>query len=149
MVEVNVTRQGEGRIITWPGVRALVKEDGTLTGGRLAIIETELAPSLFSPPQHIHRSIEEIFYILEGELSFKVGEEVISASVGTQVLIPRGVPHTFYNSTDKPVRFTNTLAPAMFLPYLYELEILFRSGTPTPQIIGELMAHYETDLVLP
>jgi mannose-6-phosphate isomerase-like protein (cupin superfamily) len=146
-MDVNVIRQGEGRSITWPGVRALVKEDGTLTGGGLAIIETELAPSLFSPPQHIHRSIEEIFYILEGELTFKVGEQVICASVGTQVTIPRGVPHTFYNSTDKTVRFTNTLAPAMFLPYLYEFEILFRSGTPTLQTIGELLARYDSELV--
>jgi mannose-6-phosphate isomerase-like protein (cupin superfamily) len=146
-MSVNVTRQEEGRIITWPGVRALVKEDGTLTGGGVAIIETELAPSLFSPPQHIHRSIEEIFYVLEGELTFKVCEEVICASVGTQVTIPRGVPHTFYNSSDKPVRFTNTLVPAMFLPFLYELEILFRSGPPTPQTIGDLMARYDTELV--
>lgn len=44
---------------------------------------------------HLHREMEESFYILDGRFTFTVGEERIEAEPGTYLLVPRGTAHTF------------------------------------------------------
>jgi quercetin dioxygenase-like cupin family protein len=44
---------------------------------------------------HLHREIEESFYILDGRFTFTVGEERIEAVPGTYLLVPRGTAHAF------------------------------------------------------
>jgi hypothetical protein len=46
-------------------------------------------------PLHTHRREDEIWYVLEGEIRFVVGEEARVAGPGAFVYIPRNVPHTF------------------------------------------------------
>lgn len=50
------------------------------------------------PTQHIHKTEEEAFYILEGAVNIKIGEQTIRGTVGSFVLIPRGTVHTFWNA---------------------------------------------------
>jgi len=75
-----------------------------------------IAPRRHGPPAHFHRAEDDAFFILEGELTFAggEGEEPIAAPAGTFVLVPPGVPHTFFNATDEPVRIFNVHAPAGF-----------------------------------
>jgi quercetin dioxygenase-like cupin family protein len=42
---------------------------------------------------HLHRGMEESFYVLDGEFTFTVGEEKIPAGPGAYILVPRGTPH--------------------------------------------------------
>jgi quercetin dioxygenase-like cupin family protein len=53
------------------------------------------APFGDSPPLHIHRTEDEIFYILEGDFRFKLGEAERRATTGATLLVPRGTPHTY------------------------------------------------------
>ncbi len=47
------------------------------------------------PSAHVHRQHEEVFYILEGELTFSIGDETLLAPKGTLVVVPRGARHSF------------------------------------------------------
>ena len=65
---------------------------------------------------HVHDDEDDAFYILEGELTFALGEdgEEVVAGPGTFVLVPPGVRHGFSNRAETPVRMLNLHAPAGF-----------------------------------
>jgi quercetin dioxygenase-like cupin family protein len=82
---------GEGRTI--PGTVAItLKATSEETGGSIGFLEATSFPG-YGPPRHIHRSHDELFYVLEGEFLFLVGERQLSALPGTFVFIPRGTVH--------------------------------------------------------
>jgi len=83
--------------------------DSGETGGRFALIET-LSRKGTEPPRHIHRNEDEAWYVLEGEISFYVGDETRRAAPGSLVFAPRGVPHSFVFETDV-IRMLIVLAP--------------------------------------
>jgi mannose-6-phosphate isomerase-like protein (cupin superfamily) len=63
---------------------------------------------------HTHLDEDDAFYILEGELTFVLGDEEVVASAGTFVLVPPGVVHGFRNDGSRVVRMLNIHAPAGF-----------------------------------
>ncbi len=48
-----------------------------------------------SPPLHIHRTEDEIFHVIEGELTLRVGDDEFSAGSGETLNAPKGIPHTY------------------------------------------------------
>jgi quercetin dioxygenase-like cupin family protein len=64
------------------------------TAGRLTAWE-ELLPHRSSPPLHVHHDEDEAWYVLDGELTFQVADATWSATAGSFVWAPRGLPHTF------------------------------------------------------
>jgi mannose-6-phosphate isomerase-like protein (cupin superfamily) len=79
---------GEGRKI--PGTDAMtLKATSEQTGGSIGFLEATSSPGS-GPPRHVHHSSDELFYVLEGEFLFLVGERQVSALPGTFVFIPRG-----------------------------------------------------------
>ena len=74
----------------------------------------EIQPHRGGPPIHAHAAEDDSFYILEGELTFTVEDEVVVAGPGTFVLVPPGLQHTFRNDGDALVRMVNIHAPAGF-----------------------------------
>src|SRR5215212_11281142 len=82
---------GEGRTI--PGTDAMtLKATSEETGGSIGFLEATSLPG-YGPPRHIHHSSDELFYVLEGEFLFLVGERRVSAMPGTFVFITRGTVH--------------------------------------------------------
>jgi mannose-6-phosphate isomerase-like protein (cupin superfamily) len=73
----------------------------------------EIAPGRELEP-HVHAEEDDAFYILEGEMTFVLGDEEVAAPPGTFVLVPPGVEHAFRNDQDRPVRMLNIHAPAGF-----------------------------------
>ena len=65
---------------------------------------------------HVHADEDDAFYILDGEITFALGEQgdEVVAGPGTFVLVPPGVRHGFSNRTDEVVRILNLHAPAGF-----------------------------------
>ena len=63
---------------------------------------------------HVHHHHTDLFYVLDGELTFEVEGKEVVAPAGTFVLVPPGVEHTFANRTDVEVRILNIHAPAGF-----------------------------------
>lgn len=120
----HVTRAGEGPTQErYAGLRVRSVLDGEVTGEDLAIVEFGLDARRLVPP-HKHVAEDEVSYVLEGEVGFRVGDETFTASAGTSVYKPRGVFHTFWNATDQPARILEVIVPA-------GLERSF-VGKPTP-----------------
>jgi mannose-6-phosphate isomerase-like protein (cupin superfamily) len=69
------------------------RDEGAPPGG-INLLE-QVLPEGFSPPRHIHHNEDEIFYVLEGELEFRVGDEPVTLRPGDTLVAPRGIAHTF------------------------------------------------------
>jgi hypothetical protein len=82
-----------------------------------------LLPQGSSPPLHVHSREDEAFYVLNGELTFRLGDRLVPASAGTFLWGPRNVPHQF--RVDSPTARLLTL----FVPGGGE-EIFFHMSRP-------------------
>ena len=109
--EGTVRLPGEGQSTSLFGDTYVVKASGTETGGTLAVIEADLAPGSAGTPLHINTREDENYYVIEGTLSFRVGERTLEAPAGTFVHIPKGVVHTHWNATAAPVRLLASPRP--------------------------------------
>jgi mannose-6-phosphate isomerase-like protein (cupin superfamily) len=111
---------GEGEAVG----RSVIKADRP----ELACIEIVVAPGS-GVDLHFHRSQSDSFYVLEGELEFRIGDEIVRATPGMYVLAPPGVPHAFRNTGAAPARALNLHAPGGFARYMRELAGLRAAGT--------------------
>lgn len=100
---------GEGR--TLPGPEGItLKATGAETAGSIGFFEAT-SPAGFGPPRHIHHSHDELFYILEGEFLFAVGDQQITATAGAFVFIPRGTVHAPKVVGTQPGRVISAFIP--------------------------------------
>ncbi len=98
--------KNEGRIhghMQLKGVNANVldvKISGTDTEGNLAIFEQTSLSQGKGAPLHVHPFQDEIFYVLDGNYRFKVGEEDFYLSTGESIFLPRKVPHAWSQASE-------------------------------------------------
>lgn len=62
-------------------------------------------------PRHVHSVESESFYVIEGTLTFEIGDLIVQARPGTLIQGVPGVPHAFRNDTSKPARMISTSTP--------------------------------------
>jgi quercetin dioxygenase-like cupin family protein len=84
---------GEGDARWVMGELDTIKATAAQTGGLFGLKESK-APRGSGPPLHVHEHEDEACYVLEGEVTFFVGEDVIPASTGAWVYLPRRIPHS-------------------------------------------------------
>jgi mannose-6-phosphate isomerase-like protein (cupin superfamily) len=101
---------GEGEAIWYVNNRATIIATAAQTGGAFSLVHMEVAIG-HGPPLHIHRAEDEAFWILEGPLTVRCGDEEFSAGPGSFVFTPRGVPHTFRLEGNLPARLLVLLTP--------------------------------------
>ncbi len=63
------------------------------------------------PPNHTHPTEDEMFYVLEGALTFNCGDETFDLEAGGFVFLPRGVEHGYTIRSDGEVRLLVVTAP--------------------------------------
>lgn len=110
-------REGEGQARWWLGSLTTIKATGKETGGRYSLVEV-LEPQGADGPLHVHHREDEAFWILEGELTFQIGDKTLEASPGTFIFGPRGVPHR-YRVDSGPARLLYLLSPSGFEELIY------------------------------
>jgi quercetin dioxygenase-like cupin family protein len=116
-VDPLVVAPGEGLTIQGPAGGPLTfKARAEQTGGELTVFENVIAPG-DGPPAHVHEAQDESWYVLEGTLRFKLGEEIRSAPAGSFVFVPRGTVHCFQNVGDGPARILVIFNPAGMEPF--------------------------------
>jgi quercetin dioxygenase-like cupin family protein len=116
-MEPRVVGPGEGRTIQGPAGGPLTFKLRTEdTDGSLTVFENVIAPG-DGPPAHFHEAQDESWYVLEGELRFKLGDEMRSAPAGSFVFVPRGTVHCFQNVGDGPARILVIFNPAGMEPF--------------------------------
>ena len=59
---------------------------------------------------HVHHSDDEAWYVLEGTLGFRLGEKTATASAGSAVLAPAGMPHSYWNAGPGRARYLRLFA---------------------------------------
>ena len=71
-------------------------------------------------PVHIHPTQDEFILVQEGELDLKLDGKWTKAKVGDLVCMPKGIPHGYFNKSDKPCRALFWVSPAGKLKNLFE-----------------------------
>ena len=122
---------GEGEALWWIGMLATIKATAEQTGGRYTLVEI-LAPEGFASPLHVHHLEDEGFWILEGEMTFYVGDQTVKARPGSLLFGPKEVPHAFAVDSG-PARLLFVLSPAGFEDLIREMGEPAREMTIPPQ----------------
>jgi quercetin dioxygenase-like cupin family protein len=143
MAEHSKLASGEGRSVSLRGTRVQFKVESDRANGA-SLTEWEALPG-FDTGLHVHERLEETWYVLDGELEFRVDGETFVAAAGATVFVPPQSAHGFANRTDRPARFLLTMSPPGHDRYFDELaEILEGDGPPAAEAIAELRRRYDT-----
>lgn len=124
-------KEGEGEARWWAGGLVTTKVTGEETGGLYSIVEV-LEPHGAAAPLHVHHNEDEAFYILEGEMTFYVGEETYKAGSGSFVFGPKDVPHTYIVDSG-PAKLLFVLSPAGFEGFIEAISEPAQARTLPPQ----------------
>lgn len=111
-------------------VRSVFKADGDETAGMYSISEWWLKPWTKGPGAHSHEE-DDVFYVLEGTVTFRVGDAWFDAKKGSFVVAPGGVVHDFENRTSKRAGFLNVSAPGNFEEHMPGIAQWFRERPPS------------------
>jgi len=129
--------------------RATILAGADETGGAVGMVDYRMPPGYKGPPAHIHPTFDEIFFIAEGALTFRLGDDQPTANTGDTVVVPGAVPHTFANFGGAAARVMIVLAPGGFESYFQELANLFAGGAPDREAIQKLSEQYGVTTVGP
>lgn len=106
--------------------------------------ETNSEPGQFVPV-HIHPDQDEFILVQEGQLELKLAGTWQTAKTGDLVRMPRGVPHGYFNKSDKPTRALFWVSPAGMLEQLFaKLDNL-----ADPEEVVKISAAHEVDFLPP
>lgn len=122
---------GEGRHYSMGGMSAIFKADGAETNATYNISEWWLEPNTQGPPAHAHPE-DDVFFVIAGTMHFLLEEEWFEAPVGTFVLVPGGVTHTFENRSGARAGALNIGAPGGFEEQMPKLVEWFARNPPGP-----------------
>jgi mannose-6-phosphate isomerase-like protein (cupin superfamily) len=117
---------GAGREYAMGPVRAVFKADGAETRAKYSISEWWLDPYTRGPGAHSHEE-DDVFFVLEGTLSFFVGGSWIDAPKGSFVVAPGGTLHDFENRTAERAGALNLSVPGDFEPAMTGIAEWFRA----------------------
>jgi mannose-6-phosphate isomerase-like protein (cupin superfamily) len=97
-------------------VVTLLAAGGQLGGPKSDFVIVEWADSGQSKwewiaPLHVHHADDEAWYVLEGMLRFRIGDEIREAGPGSAVLAPKGTPHAYGNAGGQPTRYLLVMTP--------------------------------------
>lgn len=125
----------------------VIKVSGADTAGSFFLSETTIEPGFPGPPLHRHERLHDMFYVLDGVLTMRLGDETHELGTGTFVCVPPGVTHTFCNSSEQPARFLNFNTPAGWEDYMRELGHAAASGPLSTETIGDIASRYDFQIV--
>jgi mannose-6-phosphate isomerase-like protein (cupin superfamily) len=131
---------GEGTVVPLPGATMVWKALSGRAWGDFVVGEFTAQPGFAGPRPHVHRTHEELFYVLEGEFDFLVGERTVRLGAGAFVAVPPGVAHDFRNPTGRPARWLGIACPGGLDRYFAEVGALVAEET-----LRELRLKYDTD----
>ncbi len=129
-----------GETLAFGEVTILVRASSEATGGAFTLFE-ELPP-LADTPLHVHEREDELFYVLEGEHVFQIGDEDFPASPGGVVFAPRGIPHAQRRVVPNEGRLLVLTAPAGLEGFFRELAAAQHAGTLGPDAYAGASRNY-------
>ena len=132
----DLTIRAEGGVAFEDGPdRGRILVFGHQTGGRYSLMEWTVAAGDGSEPSygaHLHREMEETFFVRQGRLQFLLGDDVTTLEAGDFVRVPPGVRHGYANHSGAPVELLVSFHPGGF----EELFLNYRTDQPSPPAEG-------------
>ncbi|WP_018620797.1 cupin domain-containing protein [Spirosoma luteum] len=117
------------------------------TNNQFSNVDVAVAPKQMGPPPHLHQDLDELMYVVEGTATVMIGKEIYEVQAGGWNFRPRRIVHTFWNASDKPLRFIDNYFNQNFEDYLEEAfhkilpDMIRRNLNPTsPEIANRLAA---------
>lgn len=93
----------------------------SMTNGLYSSVECAVAPKLMGPPPHYHKELDELMYVVDGTASILIGDDIVEVKAGGWHLRPRMLKHTFFNASEKPLRFIDMYFNQPFEEYLEQI----------------------------
>jgi len=131
-----------GEALNWIGELTILRVTGEESGGRYTLAEVWVTPEGLVP-LHVHHREDEAFYVLEGDLTFYVGDRTYEAPAGSFVFGPRDVPHR-YVVNSPTARLLMIFSPAGFEEFIRGTSVPAESLTPPAP--GEYEVDFEAVL---
>src|SRR5436309_9125957 len=100
------------------------------------------APPRWIAPLHLHRNDDEAWYVLEGSLCVKMGDEEVEVRAGSGVLVPRGTPHTYWNPGPERVRYLLVMTSRIY----GLIQEIHATKERSPAIMRELFEKFDSEL---
>ena len=122
MATAVVDRPGNEQAQAWWFLDLLVIEHRCAPGMEAVVLEMTL-PVGSSAPLHVHDNLDDTWYILEGEMVVRCGDDVSTVGAGYWVSMPRGVPHTFRVVGDRDARILLVHDNASFRDLIRDLGV--------------------------
>ncbi len=101
---------GQGEAFWFTNNLMTIKATAQSTRGAYGLIEA-LAPPGSGPPLHVHHREDEAFWVLEGTLTVRCGDQTFTAGAGSYTFLPRDIPHTFVVEGYSPTRILSICSP--------------------------------------
>ncbi|SDG51454.1 cupin domain-containing protein [Klenkia brasiliensis] len=140
-----VVRAGEGEDIDAAGVRHVFALTAGQTGGRVGLEEFTVPPGAVGARPHVHADHDEVFVVLDGELTLTTAGDAVVLGPGDTAAALRGTVHGYRNDTEQPARALCVYTPAGYEQYFRDVHAAVAAGQePTPELLGRLRARYGT-----
>ena len=124
-----VLAPGGGPTLTFMGMNLAYKVSSDETGGAWALIEHTLPPHFAGADLHWHKVTHTGFFVLEGQVTFKVAKQIFLMEPGGFASVPPQTMHTFSNEQDASARLLEILLPGGLENYFKELVALTQTET--------------------
>ena len=144
-----VVGPGKGKVWNMaPGRSAALKMLNGQTADSLMLFE-EVAPANTETPLHTHADSDEIAYVLSGEITFKIGDEITVGGPGTCAFMPRGLAHAWKNTGAEPARVLFLYAPGRAGKFFEEAVEMGRPFSVDDPHIAEASKRHGWEIVGP
>lgn len=124
-----VLAPGQGRAYPMGRISAIFKADEEETQSRYSVSEWWLEPRTQGPGAHSHDE-DDLFYVIQGVMSLRVGDEWFDCPQGAFVLVPGGTTHDFENRGDVRAGVLNFSSPGPFEQEMPGIAAWFAKNPP-------------------
>ena len=115
----------------WWFLDTLVVEHRRAPDMTTVVLEMTL-PVGHAPALHVHDDLDDTWFVVEGQLAGRCGDEEFVIGAGHWVSMPRGVPHTFRVVGDQPARILAVHDNSTFRDFVRELGVPTSERVPPP-----------------
>jgi quercetin dioxygenase-like cupin family protein len=130
-----------GQVYDWANDRISVKTPDAATHGRVTVVEDTLKPG-FHLPRHYDRRMVEVFYILQGEMTFAFDDAIVVATPGMTLNVLPKVRHEV--TCEAGGKMLTVFTPGGFDRYLAELADLSGAQLADADLMVALGNRYDT-----
>ena len=118
--------------------------DAAQTDGQFTFFKVTIEPGAKVPAAHYHENFDETIFVLKGQLSLQVDDELLLLNAGECKFISRGRIHSFKNESDSVVEVTAYANPGVLTANYFKdlLDVLKQGGPELPVEVKAVMNRY-------